>query len=239
MSAEAAAHAYNKMFVAYLRTSRAWASSSIPMAAETGPIGGDLSHEFIILAETAESRVFCTRHADAHAVAETRLQPEPEADHRAWTRSYAATDKHEPGRFEHGGAGRHAGDGPGYRDRPIFFFGTKYSEPMGCRVQGADGTWWRADGSYGIACRGCRRHHRGQPRASGIVWPVPVAPFEVALVQPQGGRQDTDAACADLYGKLARAGVSVLYDDTRSGPEPSSRPWTDRATVPAIVGPKA
>ena len=98
----------------------------------------------------------------------------------------------------------------------IFFFGTKYSEPMGCRVQGPDGSMIAVQmGSYGI---GVSRLVGAIIEAShdeaGIVWPVPVAPFEVGLDQPQGRRQGHRRACDDLYGKLERAGVSVLYDDT-------------------------
>ena len=98
----------------------------------------------------------------------------------------------------------------------IFFFGTKYSEPMGCRVQGPDGSMIAVQmGSYGV---GVSRLAGAIIEAShdqaGIVWPVPVAPFEVGLVNLKAGDKDTDRACADLYGKLERAGVSVLYDDT-------------------------
>ena len=98
----------------------------------------------------------------------------------------------------------------------IFFFGTKYSEPMGCRVQGPDGSMIAVQmGSYGI---GVSRLVGAIIEAShdeaGIVWPVPVAPFEVGLINLKAGDKDTDRACDDLYGKLERAGVSVLYDDT-------------------------
>src|SRR5262249_41048658 len=103
VSVEAARHAYNKMFVAYLRTFARMGLKSIPMAADTGPIGGDLSHEFIILAETGESRVFC--HADLLETRAPAADVAFEADLspliKQWTGHYAATDeKHEQTRFE-------------------------------------------------------------------------------------------------------------------------------------------
>jgi prolyl-tRNA synthetase len=102
----------------------------------------------------------------------------------------------------------------------IFFFGTKYSDPMGCRVQGPDGSMVTVQmGSYGI---GVSRLPAAIIEAShdeaGIVWPVPVAPFEVGLVNLKAGDKATDAACEDLYGQLQKAGVSVLYDDTQERP---------------------
>ncbi len=123
----------------------------------------------------------------------------------------------------------------------IFFFGTKYSEPMGCRVQGPDGSMIAVQmGSYGI---GVSRLPAAIIEAShdeaGIVWPVPVAPFEVGLINLKAGDKDTDAACDDLYGKLEKAGISALYDDTqeRAGGKFASM---DLIGLPfqLIVGPK-
>ena len=123
----------------------------------------------------------------------------------------------------------------------IFFFGTKYSEPMGARVQGPDGAMITVQmGSYGV---GVSRLVGAIIEAShdqaGIVWPVPVAPFEVGLINLKAGDADTDRACLDLYGKLERAGVSVLYDDTeeRAGAKFATM---DLIGLPfqLIVGPK-
>jgi prolyl-tRNA synthetase len=218
LSPEAGRQAYNKMFVAYLRTFARMGLKSIPMAAETGPIGGDLSHEFIILADTGESKVFC--HAD---LVETRAPPanvDFEGDLSPliakFTGRYAATDeKHDPSRFEREVPLDKRIEARGIEVGHIFFFGTKYSEPMGCRVQVPDGSVLALQmGSYGIGVsrlvgaiiEAC--HDR-----AGIVWPVPVAPFEVALVNLKVGDPETDKTCAELYGKMERAGVSVLYDD--------------------------
>ncbi len=244
LSPEAARHAYNKMFVAYLRTFARMGLQSIPMAAETGPIGGDLSHEFIILADTGESRVFC--HADLVA----RRPPPADIDFdsdltpliREWTEAYAATDdKHDPARFEAEVPPDKRVTARGIEVGHIFFFGTKYSEPMGCRVQGPDGAMIAVQmGSYGVGVsRLAGAIIEASHDAAGIVWPVPVAPFEVGLVNLKVGDKETDRACADLYGKLERAGISVLLDDTeeRAGAKFATM---DLIGVPfqLIVGPK-
>jgi prolyl-tRNA synthetase len=220
LSEEAARHSYNRMLVAYLRTFARMGLKSIPMVAETGPIGGDLSHEFIILAETGESQVFC--HAD---LLDTPIPP-PDVDFSGdltsliapWTRRYyaATEDKHDAARFEAEVLQEKRVSARGVEVGHIFFFGTKYSEPLGCRVQGPDGSMVTVQsGSYGI---GVSRLPAAIVEAShdeaGIVWPVPVAPFEVGLINLKAGDKATDAACEDLYGKLERAGVSALYDDT-------------------------
>jgi prolyl-tRNA synthetase len=220
LTAEAARHSYNKMFVAYLRTFARMGLKSIPMAADTGPIGGDLSHEFIILAETGESRVFC--HAD---LVETPVPP-ADVDYDGdlgpligtWTRHYAATDeKHDVARFEKEVPQGKRVSARGVEIGHIFFFGTKYSEPMGCRVQGSDGAMVTVQmGSYGIGVsRLPAAIIEASHDAAGIVWPVPVAPFEIGLINLKAGDGETDAACEALYGKLEAAGLSVLQDDTQ------------------------
>jgi prolyl-tRNA synthetase len=161
---------------------------------------------------------------------------------RQWTRHYAATDdKHDVGRFEKDVPADKRVAAKGIEVGHIFFFGTKYSEPMGARVQGPDGTMTAVQmGSYGV---GVSRLAGAIIEAShdqaGIVWPVPVAPFEIGLVNLKAGDKDTDGACADLYGKLERAGLSVLYDDTeeRAGAKFATM---DLIGLPfqLIVGPK-
>jgi prolyl-tRNA synthetase len=244
LTAEAARHSYNKMFVAYLRTFARMGLQSIPMAAETGPIGGDLSHEFIILAETGESRVFC--HADLVAQRPPAADIDFDADLSPligqWTQAYAATDdKHDQARFEAEVPADKRVTARGIEIGHIFFFGTRYSEPMGCRVQGPDGGMIAVQmGSYGVGVsRLVGAIIEASHDASGIVWPVPVAPFEVGLVNLKAGDKDTDAACNELYAKLGRAGVSVLLDDTeeRAGAKFATM---DLIGLPfqLIVGPK-
>jgi prolyl-tRNA synthetase len=223
LTVEDARMSYNKMFVSYLRTFSCMGLKSIPMAAESGPIGGDMSHEFIILADTGESEVFC--HRDLIELA----PPGPDVDYdsdlaptiRTWTGKYAATsEKHDAARFAAEVPEPKRVTARGIEVGHIFFFGTKYSEPMGCKVQGPDGGLVTVQmGSYGI---GVSRLVGAIIEAShddaGIIWPEAVAPFHVGLINVKSGDPETDAVCEDLYGKLERAGVSVLYDDRDDRP---------------------
>ncbi len=215
---EGAKRAYNKMFVAYLRTFARMGLKAIPMEAETGPIGGKLSHEFIILADTGETTVFC--HADLLDHDVLAEDPDYEGDLSLlvddWTRAYARTDdKHEPAAFEAEVPEDRRIERRGIEVGHIFYFGTKYSEPIGALVTDADGQSHAVHmGSYGI---GVSRRAGAIIEAShddkGIVWPEPVAPFKVGLINLRASDQACSAACEDLYGKLRGAGVEVLYDD--------------------------
>ncbi|MCR9256145.1 MAG: proline--tRNA ligase [Alphaproteobacteria bacterium] len=213
---ESAVKSYNRQFVAYLRTFERMGLKAIPMAADTGPIGGDLSHEFIILAETGESEVFC--HRDW---LETSLKGvdvdyggdlQPIVD--KYTGLYAATDEiHDPGNCPVPEADliKMRGIEVGH----IFYFGTKYSAPLGAEVAAHDGSAGPVHmGSYGI---GVSRLVGGIIEAShddkGIVWPEEVTPFAVGLVNMRTGDAACDGACEDLYAKLNAAGVEALYDD--------------------------
>ncbi len=219
LTADDARRAYNRMFVAYLRTFARMGLKSIPMKADTGPIGGDLSHEFIILAETGESQVFCHKDLIDGVVpaADTDFDGDLSPIFEAWTSKYAATeDMHDAARFAAEVPQDSQVSARGIEVGHIFFFGTKYSEPMGAKVQGPDGQMITLQmGSYGV---GVSRLAGAIIEAchddAGIAWPMPVAPFEVGLVNLKAGDAATDAACADLYGKLTAAGIDVLLDDT-------------------------
>src|SRR3981081_2965335 len=206
---EAAARvSYNKMFVAYLRTFARIGLKAIPMAAETGPIGGDLSHEFIILAETGESGVFCNRDVlDLPVPGEgidynTDLMPHI----RPWTGLYAATeDVHDAGRFEREVPADKRLHTRGIEVGQIFYFGTKYSEAMKALGSGAGGLERPIHGgSYGV---GVSRLVGAIIEAfhddAGIKWPEPVAPFKAIILNLKQGGADTDAACEQLYGALS------------------------------------
>ncbi|MBI2719951.1 MAG: proline--tRNA ligase [Rhizobiales bacterium] len=225
VSREAGQHSYNKMFVSYLRTFARMGLKAVPMRAETGPIGGEDSHEFLILAETGESGVYFDRdffdmdwsafdidYDDVAAVVKVVDD---------FTSKYAATDeKHDPAEFEKRVSESHRLAGRGIEVGHIFFFGTKYSEPLGCEVQGPDGKKVPVhSGSYGI---GVSRLVGGIIEAShdaaGIIWPEPVAPFKVGLINLKVGDADTDAACLNIYKALEGKGVEVLYDDRDDRP---------------------
>jgi prolyl-tRNA synthetase len=239
-----ARHSYNKMFVAYLRTFARLGLKAIPMKADTGPIGGDLSHEFIILADTGESQVYC--HRDLVEMAAPGDETDYDTDLSPiidkWMSLYAATDeKHDAARFEEDVPEAARVAARGIEVGHIFYFGTKYSKPMKAQVQGPDGQWTLIEsGSYGI---GVSRLAGAIIEAShdeaGIIWPAAVAPYTIGLLNLKAGDAATDAACETLYKGLTDAGIEVLYDDTdeRAGGKFKTMdliglPWQ------VIVGPK-
>ena len=218
LTPEAGRHSYNKMFVSYLRTFDRLGLRAIPMVAETGPIGGSMSHEFVVLAETGESEVFCHRSLVEMAVPGADVDYDADLGPlvSAWTTPYAATDDvHDPERFEREVPEADRVHARGIEVGHVFFFGTKYSEPLGARVQTADGEAVTVhSGSYGI---GVSRLVGAIIEAShdegGIIWPQPVAPFDIGLLNLKPGDQACETACERLYRELTNAGRSVLYDD--------------------------
>jgi prolyl-tRNA synthetase len=232
------------MFAAYLRTFARMGLRSIPMAADTGPIGGDLSHEFIILAETGESQVFCHKDLIEEAIpaADTDFDADLSPILEAWTQRYAATDeKHDAARFEREVPADKRVSARGIEVGHIFHFGTKYSEPMGARVQGPGGDQLTVQmGSYGIGVsRLAAAIIEASHDSAGIVWPVPVAPFEAGLINLKAGDAATDKVVAELYAKLEIAGIEVLCDDTdeRAGAKFATMDLIG-LPVQLIVGPK-
>ncbi|QLC21653.1 proline--tRNA ligase [Parasphingopyxis sp. CP4] len=210
---------YNKQFVAYLRTFARMGLRAIPMQADTGPIGGDLSHEFIILAPSGESEVFFhksweeARSADDYGVdVEDTGALQGFVD--SMTAEYAATDEKRDEERE-----AEMGDdllkSRGVEVGHIFFFGDKYSKAMGLKVSGNDGSMVTpVMGSYGV---GVSRLAGAIIEAShddnGIIWPEAVAPYQVGLINMRADDDACVAAADDLYAKLQAAGVEVLYDD--------------------------
>jgi prolyl-tRNA synthetase len=240
-----ARHSYNKMFVAYLRTFDRLGLKSIPMRADTGPIGGDLSHEFIILASTGESEVFCHRDyldfptppADTDFDDIAGLQSTVDR----WTSLYASTSEmHDAAAFEAVSADKRM-SARGIEVGHIFYFGTKYSDPMGAKVMGPDGQEHNVHmGSYGIGpSRLVAAIIEASHDEAGVIWPEAVAPFDVALLNLKVGDAATDAACGELYRSLAAAGRDVLYDDRDERPG-AKFATADLIGIPwqVIVGPK-
>src|SRR6059058_3208697 len=217
---EAAARlSYNKMFVAYLRTFARMGLKAIPMRAETGPIGGDLSHEFIVLAETGESGVYCDKDVLDLPI------PTDDVDYdgdltpiiKQWTSVYAATeDVHDAARFDREVPAANKLHTRGIEVGQIFYFGTKYSDTMKATVAGPDGAEVAVHGgSYGV---GVSRLVGAIIEAchddAGIKWPEAVAPFKVTILNLKQGDAAVDGACESLYRELSAKGVDVLYDDT-------------------------
>jgi prolyl-tRNA synthetase len=240
-----AAHSYNKMFVAYLRTFARLGLKAVPMRADTGPIGGDLSHEFIILAATGESEVYCHKdyldfsppNADVDFDSAAQMQ----AIVDKWTSLYAATsEKHDRAIFTRLPESARL-SARGIEVGHIFYFGTKYSAPMKAVVNGPDGKEVAVHmGSYGIGpSRLAAAIIEASHDDAGIIWPEVIAPFQVGIANLKVGDSATDAACARLYQRLRQAGRTVLLDDR------DERPGAKFATLDLIglphqilVGPK-
>ncbi|MGE0225709.1 MAG: proline--tRNA ligase [Acetobacteraceae bacterium] len=210
---------YRKMMLAYMRTFQRMGLKAIPMEADTGPIGGDLSHEFIILAPTGESQVYydvAFEEIDYLSSGAGGFSHESDADlerfFREMTTHYAATDeKHDPDRWASVTAERRR-EGRGIEVGHIFYFGTKYTESMNTTVAGHDGKPVHPEmGSYGI---GVSRLVGAVIEAShdqgGIIWPDSIAPFKAAILNLKAGDPACDALCESLYARLAG---NALYDD--------------------------
>jgi prolyl-tRNA synthetase len=246
LDAAGAKHSYNKMFVAYLRTFSRMGLRAIPMVADTGPIGGNLSHEFIILASTGESEVFCHQDYLGFDVPSDKVnfdsKDELESLVGKWTSLYAATsEKHDTAAF-----GKIPGDkqmsARGIEVGHIFYFGTKYSEPMKASVQAPGGVTAPVHmGSYGIGpTRLVAAIIEASHDDAGIIWPEAIAPFKAGILNLKQGDGSTDAACEKLYNELTSRGVEVLYDDTddRAGAKFAT---ADLIGLPyqILVGPKS
>ncbi|MDG2044967.1 MAG: proline--tRNA ligase [Maricaulis sp.] len=219
---DAARKSYNRMFVAYLNTFSRLGLKSVPMRADTGPIGGDLSHEFIVLAETGESEVFC--HSDLVDMdvpgsdVDFSGDLQPLVDQR--TALYAATEEmHDSAEFAKVPEGKRL-SARGIEVGHIFNFGTKYSDPMKAVVTHPDGKDRPVHmGSYGVGVSRLlgaiiEAHHDEK----GCIWPESVAPFGAGVINLRAGDAATDAACDNAYATLCDAGLEPLYDDTGNRP---------------------
>jgi prolyl-tRNA synthetase len=246
LDAEGARHSYNKMFVAYLRTFARLGLTAIPMVADTGPIGGSLSHEFIILASTGESEVFCHQNYLSLATPSADVDFDDrgvmQAEVDRWTANYAATSEmHDAAAFDALPEDAKV-SARGIEVGHIFSFGTKYSAPMKAVVNGPDGKETPVQmGSYGIGpSRLVAALIEANHDDNGIIWPDSVAPFDIGLANLKPGDAATDAACQSLYDQFTKAGFDVLYDDR------DERPGAKFATmdliglpIQVIAGPKS
>jgi prolyl-tRNA synthetase len=219
LTKEDALHAYNRHLVSYLRTYERMGLQAIPMRADSGPIGGDDTHEFLVLAETGESEVFYDseitdlkfgdRDIDYDSVEQCQGVLEE------FTSRYARTDEtHDEDLFNQIPEERRR-VARGIEVGQIFYFGTKYSEPMGATVTDREGNQVPVHmGSHGI---GVSRLVGALIEANhddkGIIWPEGVTPFHCGIVNVKQGDAEADAACEDLYKALSAAGLEPLYDD--------------------------
>ncbi|GLS80938.1 proline--tRNA ligase [Paracoccus marinus] len=214
-----ALHAYNRHLVSYLRTYERMGLQAIPMRADSGPIGGEDTHEFLVLADTGESEVFYDSEITDLTFGDREIDYDDPAACRAvldeFTSRYARTDEtHDEAVFADVPEARRK-SARGIEVGQIFYFGTKYSEPMGATVVGPDGARTPVHmGSHGI---GVSRLLGAIIEAShderGIIWPEGVAPFHVGIVNLKQGDASTDSACEAIEGELRAQGLDVLYDD--------------------------
>ncbi|MBN9511104.1 MAG: proline--tRNA ligase [Alphaproteobacteria bacterium] len=203
---------YRKMMLAYMRTFQRLGLKAIPMEAESGPIGGNLSHEFIILAPTGESQVWYDAVFEEMDFAAGRIETDAELEQffAQMTTPYAATDeKHDAATWAQVTNQR---EGRGIEVGHIFYFGTKYSTPMGLTIAGRDGAPIAPHmGSYGIGVsRLVGALIEANHDDAGIIWPDPVAPFRAVILNLKPGDPACDRMCEDLY---ARFRGGALYDD--------------------------
>ena len=219
LTKEAALHAYNRHLVSYLRTYERMGLQAIPMRADSGPIGGDDTHEFLVLADTGESEVFYDseitdlkfgdREIDYDSVEQCQAVLEE------FTSRYARTDEtHDEAVFAEVPEERRR-TARGIEVGQIFYFGTKYSEPMGATVVGPDGARTPVHmGSHGIGVsRLVGAIIEANHDDKGIIWPEGVTPFHVGIVNLKQGDPSVDSACEALYRELTAKGMEVLYDD--------------------------
>ena len=242
---EGAKAAYNRVFVSYLRTFARTGLRAIPMRADTGPIGGNLSHEFIILADTGESAVYCDKHFLDMDVPPADVDFSDDATMadivKKWTTPYAATDEmHDeelwakvPQSDQIAARGIEVGH--------IFHFGTKYSLPMHATVMGPDGQEHPVSmGSYGIGpSRLVAAAIEASHDENGIIWPRAMSPFDFGIINMKPGDANCDNLSEKVYSSLTNAGFDPLLDDTqeRAG---SKFATMDLIGLPTqiIIGPK-
>jgi prolyl-tRNA synthetase len=234
---------YRQMMLAYMRTFKRLGLAAIPMVADTGPIGGDLSHEFIVLAPTGESQVFYDRAFEDIDYSSANFSHKNPDDLQRFfdlmTNNYAATDeKHDEAAWS-AVPEDHRREGRGIEVGHIFYFGQKYSKALNFSVAGPEGKPIIPEmGSYGI---GVSRLVGAVIEAShddaGIIWPESVAPFRAGILNLRVGDATCDAMVDGIYEKLA--GNALLDDrDERAGAKFADadlmgHPWQ------IIVGPKS
>jgi len=219
LTKEDALHAYNRHLVSYLRTYERMGLQAIPMRADGGPIGGDYTHEFLVLAETGESEVFYDSAVTDLSFGDRDIDYDDVAQCQSvleeFTTKYARTDEtHDEALFNDVPEDRRK-VARGIEVGQIFYFGTKYSEALNAKVQGPDGKPVAVHmGSHGI---GVSRLLGAIIEAShddkGIIWPEGVTPFHVGIVNLKQGDAEADAACESLYGQIEAMGLEPLYDD--------------------------
>ena len=219
-----ALHSYKRHFVSYLKTFERMGLKAIPMKADTGPIGGDFSHEFLVLADTGESKVYYNKNVLDINLEKKVIDYQSIEDidniYKSFTELYASTeDTHNIDKFN---------EIPDY-DRKnsrgievgqIFYFGTKYSKSMNANIVTKEGKKIPVEmGSHGI---GVSRLVGAIIEANhddyGIIWPYEVSPFQIALINIKNDDEKVNNVCNNIYKKLYSEGLDLLYDDRSERP---------------------
>ena len=221
VSDEEAFYSYNKFFLSYLRTFKRLALTAIPMAADTGPIGGNLSHEFIILADTGESKIFTDKRIFDLNSNDTELEKNSlQQMRKKYEQYYSVTDeKFNKDEFEKVVSEENRLITKGIEVGHIFYFGDKYSKAMGASVDLPGG---KKDfvkmGSYGIGVSrlvGAIIEAKFDDKNEIMKWPLSVAPYDIALV-PMINKNDTSALdkAININKELIKNNIDALIDDT-------------------------
>tara|TARA_B100000902_G_scaffold116153_1_gene116976 strand:- start:1003 stop:1869 length:867 start_codon:yes stop_codon:yes gene_type:complete len=219
MDKESAIHAYNRHMITYLRTYERLGLKALPMKADTGPIGGDYSHEFLVLAETGESQVFYDKSVTDLSLGNRNIDYSDQQDVadivKKFTQPYARTDEtHDENLFNEIPIERRL-SARGIEVGQIFYFGTKYSNSMGADIVMPNGDRTPVEmGSHGI---GVSRLVGALIEANhdelGIIWPASVTPFDAVIINLKQGDEELERACSQLYEDLILSGFDILYDD--------------------------
>ena len=215
---EDAKKSYNKMFFSYLKTFRRLGLKAIPMAADTGPIGGDLSHEFVILAETGESQIFADKRIFEIDLNKYDFTDESLSKVRKdFTSFYAVTDeKFSEKKFNEQVDNKNQIKTKGIEVGHIFYFGDKYSKPMNCLIDDKSGKKISVKmGSYGIGVsRLVGAAIEANYNDDVMKWPKPISPFDVVILPSINKNNNENLQKAEkIYKELKKQNVDVLLDD--------------------------
>ena len=245
LSEDSGKHSYNKMFVSYLRIFKKMELNAIPMKAESGPIGGNMSHEFIILAETGESKVFIDKKLLELEAPDDDINYNDDLTEivKTWTTPFAVTeDMYNKDKFYNNVLLEDRIEEKGIEVGHVFFFGDKYNKPMGASIQNKDGKVIPLQsGSYGIGVSRLvaaiiEAHHDDK----GIVWPKSVSPFDISLINLKPSNEDVNKICDEIYESLEKKRYQIIYDDTDSSiGEKFSRMDLIGIPIQIIVGPNS
>ncbi|MDE2647015.1 MAG: proline--tRNA ligase [Paracoccaceae bacterium] len=216
---EGAMHSYNRHMISYLRSFERMGLKAIPMRADSGPIGGDDTHEFLVLAETGESEVFYDNRILDLAFGNKEVNYEQRSECAGlvenWTKPYARTKETHDKTLFNLVSEEHRKESRAIEVGQIFYFGTKYSDSMNAKVQNDKGENVSVHmGSHGIGVsRLVGAIIEANHDEKGIIWPEGVTPFHCGLINLRQGDDETDLACEKIYTSLKLVGLDVLYDD--------------------------